>query len=290
MESLGENLKILRKREHVSQKVLADYLNVAQNTIANYENNKRFPDKSILNRIATYFNISLDRLVGRIPLEVNTAIHLNSGDYEILNEKLIDFILEGKEEEAIQLVLESGKDNESIFLLFEQVLSKTMVEIGLRWHQGHLNVSWEHYATGVIDKILVLLSAKLVAQIPNQQVAICMSYSSDPHTTGVKMISEYLKVKGFKSYYLGGNTTTDSLIEMIHQLDPKVLAISVTLNYHLDGLKNLIDRIHATCNCIHLKILVGGQAFDRTKDQWKQSKADGYATNLAALGKLIEDI
>lgn len=281
-------MRTLRKRNRVSQKDLAEYLGVAQNTIANYENNKRFPDQVTLNAIATYFNATLDSLLGRMPLENRDRLELDEAACQDLRKQLIDHILVGREKEAIQIILEKADSNKNIFFLFEQVIRKTLIEIGGMWHQGILNVSWEHYATGVIDKTLTLLSAKLKAEKPNKKVAICMSYSSDPHSVGVKMVSEYLISEGYVSYYLGVNTTTDSLIDMINQLRPNILAISVTLNYHLDGLKNLIVLIRSRCDCTQLKIMVGGQAFNSSKDQWKQSGADGYSTDLKSLHKSLE--
>ncbi len=288
MDTFGENLKALRNRDNVSQLIFAQYLGVAQNTIANYENNKRFPDKTALIMIADYFKISLDSLMGRVPLEVRDTKVLSIKECEAITTQLIDYIIEGNEKAALQVILEKGTDNTNIFILFEQVLRKAAIEFGLMWHQGRLNIAWEHYATGIVDKILTLLSAKLVSESPNNKSAICMSYSSDPHTIGVRMISEYLNTRGYKSYYLGSNTTTDSLMEMLKQLRPEFLMISVTMNYHLDGLKNLVERIRAVCDCTHIKIVVGGQAFSQSKEEWKRRGADGYATTLTSLEKFID--
>jgi repressor LexA len=59
-------LKDLRKEKNLRQKDLATDLGVARTTIANYEQGTRFPDKDVLNKLANYFNVSTDYLLGRI--------------------------------------------------------------------------------------------------------------------------------------------------------------------------------------------------------------------------------
>lgn len=58
-------LKQLRKEKKLSQLRLAIDLDMNQNTISRYENMEREADYATLIRIADYFNVSLDYLLGR---------------------------------------------------------------------------------------------------------------------------------------------------------------------------------------------------------------------------------
>ena len=58
-------LKELRKKKNISQLKLAIDLNLNQNTISRYENMEREADYETLIKIADYFNVSLDYLLGR---------------------------------------------------------------------------------------------------------------------------------------------------------------------------------------------------------------------------------
>ena len=58
-------LKELRKARNISQLKLALDLNMNQNTISRYENMEREADYEALIKIADYFNVSLDYLLGR---------------------------------------------------------------------------------------------------------------------------------------------------------------------------------------------------------------------------------
>ena len=58
-------LKKLRKSKKISQLKLAMDLNMNQNTISRYETGEREPGINELIKIADYFDISIDYLVGR---------------------------------------------------------------------------------------------------------------------------------------------------------------------------------------------------------------------------------
>ena len=61
---LGDNIKALRTNKNMYQQDLADALSVSKSTIAMWETNKRIPDATTLLKIANYFNISVDELLG----------------------------------------------------------------------------------------------------------------------------------------------------------------------------------------------------------------------------------
>ena len=58
-------LKKLRKKKGISQLRLATDLNTTQNTISRYETGEREPGIDELIKIADYFNVSVDYLIGR---------------------------------------------------------------------------------------------------------------------------------------------------------------------------------------------------------------------------------
>lgn len=60
------NLKNLRKESHVSQKELADKLNVSVKSISHWETGYTEPSLTQLCMIAEIFEISTDELLGRI--------------------------------------------------------------------------------------------------------------------------------------------------------------------------------------------------------------------------------
>lgn len=61
----GDILKKLREQSGVSQRKLAEEIHVSQQTVGSWEVNRTTPNPDIMNRVADYFNVSLDYLLGR---------------------------------------------------------------------------------------------------------------------------------------------------------------------------------------------------------------------------------
>ena len=76
---IGQKLVELRIEKNVYQKELAAYLNVSIGTISNYENDVHYPDLNTLNRLADYFGVTIDYMLGRTEYRY---------DYNILNRPL----------------------------------------------------------------------------------------------------------------------------------------------------------------------------------------------------------
>ena len=65
VENIDMRLKELRKSRNISQIKLAMDLNMNQNSISRYETGEREPGIDELIKIADYFNVSVDYLIGR---------------------------------------------------------------------------------------------------------------------------------------------------------------------------------------------------------------------------------
>lgn len=64
-EILSQRLKQCRKEKGLSQREIAIYCDITEKTYQNYELMTREPKIEILIRIADFYNVSLDYLVGR---------------------------------------------------------------------------------------------------------------------------------------------------------------------------------------------------------------------------------
>lgn len=70
---LADRLKELRRELGISQRDLARSLKLSPSTIAMYETGQREPDSKTLDHLASFFDVSLDYLVGRS--DVRQSLH-----------------------------------------------------------------------------------------------------------------------------------------------------------------------------------------------------------------------
>lgn len=64
MEMRGDRLRKIREDHNYTQEQLAELLDIGQTQIWRYENGKSAPNSDILLKIASFFNVSTDYLLG----------------------------------------------------------------------------------------------------------------------------------------------------------------------------------------------------------------------------------
>lgn len=69
----AENLKTLRKSKGLTQVQFAEIFNISSGTIAMWETNKRVPDTSMLIKIAEFFNVTVDYLLGKSEVPMSNS-------------------------------------------------------------------------------------------------------------------------------------------------------------------------------------------------------------------------
>lgn len=95
----GRNLRQLRSDRNLTQEKLADFLGVSFQTISKWEREESYPDIAMLPVIASFFNISVDDLLGVNRAETEAEILSLIEDYdnltdEALKHELLDKLIE----------------------------------------------------------------------------------------------------------------------------------------------------------------------------------------------------
>jgi methanogenic corrinoid protein MtbC1 len=111
-------------------------------------------------------------------------------------------------------------------------------------------------------------------------VATCVS--GDLHEIGVRMVSDFLEMEGWNTFYLGANTPTSSLLQILAERQADVLAVSATLTPHVRVVAELIRAVRAAqagWAGQEVKIMVGGYPFNVAPELWRQVGADAFARN-----------
>ena len=81
-----DNLRILRMKKHLYQKDIAKLLNIAVSTYSYWENGTYEPDQKSLVKLADFYNVSIDYLLGRTENDDEKAIK-QIGGYDLLSQE-----------------------------------------------------------------------------------------------------------------------------------------------------------------------------------------------------------
>lgn len=88
---VGKIIRKLRIEKGITQNELSNYLGLTPKMISFYELGERFPPYDIINKLADYFNVSTDYLLGRSDIKNPEKLlceysNLSTGDLKVLEE------------------------------------------------------------------------------------------------------------------------------------------------------------------------------------------------------------
>lgn len=103
MKTYGHRIAKLREQRKLTQEELSKQLSISRASLSHYEKNRRVPDYETLNKIADFFNVTVDYLIGRTddptPPE-NEHIKLFEESLELSDEKILErfsLLVDGRE-------------------------------------------------------------------------------------------------------------------------------------------------------------------------------------------------
>lgn len=144
--SLGENIKKLRKNKGLSQKQLAEILNLSEITIRRYEKCSNIPTIETLDKIAIALDVPLNELLGTNAttndIEKKIGTSLNEGD----KKKVVNNF-----NELVEILDWNDFKNMSEDDIFEVIKSKEFYNYLKFLFLERINKAWRNTKIGVIE-------------------------------------------------------------------------------------------------------------------------------------------
>jgi methanogenic corrinoid protein MtbC1 len=208
-----------------------------------------------------------------------------------LAEKYLAALVSANREKAVQLILDSYSNGVSIKDIYLQVLQPVQYEIGVLWQLNKISVAHEHYASSVTQLVMSQLYTSICLQGNTKPkgmiVAVCAS--GELHEIGIRMVSDFFEMEGWKTHLLGANMPVNALVQTLLAQQPDLLAISASMSSNVVKTRKLIKAVR-TSQAQDIKIIVGGYLFNRVPDLWKQVAADYYAKDAEEALRIVNQI
>ncbi len=210
--------------------------------------------------------------------------------YSKYAEEFLLYVLNGRKSNASELILSLVKNGVSIKKIYIDILQQVQYEIGHLWQTNKISIAQEHYATSVTQLVISQMYPYLFTGKHKNKVLLTSCVSGELHEIGLRMLTDIFEIEGWDTWYLGANLPDESIIEMVKEKKPDIIALSVTVMFYLEKLKSLIEEIRKAG--ITTPIMVGGYPFINDKHLWKKIGADGWAIDperaLNVADKLIK--
>lgn len=144
--------------------------------------------------------------------------------------------------------------------IYESVFKNALYQVGKLWELNKITVADEHLATSVVEALMNELYAQIIADKRLGKKIVMACTENELHQVGVKMVADIFEMNGWDTCFLGSNVPTYELIRYIHQVQPSMVALSVSIYFHIPVLEKMISSIRKEFP--EMFILAGGQAFN----------------------------
>ena len=191
--------------------------------------------------------------------------------------------LAGDRRRALELLAESVKAHGlSAAQVQLQVIQEAQREIGQLWQENRITIAQEHMATSISQLALAQIFQSAPSAAPNGRRVLVACVEGEMHEFPTQLAADTLDLAGFEVRFLGANVPTDSLLAMIDEIAPEVLALSCAMLFNVPSLREAVRRVRARPGP-RLPILVGGHALEWSPELATSLGADGFGSDALAL-------
>ena len=156
----------------------------------------------------------------------------------------------------IQDLLQREVALKSVYL---DLIQRAMYDIGTLWESNTVSIATEHLASATTELLLAQIYPQLFARPHEDRRSIIACVPHEYHHIGARIVADFFELHGWHGFSLGANTPTEALISMIHERDPDVVGLSMSLLINLPHIEDMLEKINREFPT--LEIFLGGRAF-----------------------------
>ena len=293
MSDFGSRLKHIRKIRKITQSDLAKNIQVGQSTIANYENNTRFPGSVILKQISDYLEISVDYLLGLSEFEEIEQVSIEyDHEYDInkIYLHLTNILLSGDIEQAKSIIKDISASGISSLIIIENIFLPILQLIGDKWERNEINIAEEHWVTGIIDDLFSYISETGVIEKTKGLTALFMAPSGEEHIISLKMSTEYFRHRGWNTIFIGKSIPIMTLLETIKSEKIDLLVLSALTQNSINSASYLVEAVRSNLKNKTPKVLLGGNISHPSNIELIHSFTDYRMSSIEELSHNLETI
>lgn len=171
--------------------------------------------------------------------------------------------------------------------LYDGVLRKSMENLTDVESDPTHKIWKEHIKSSIVRTIIEMafpfvVKAKVVTT-KGRAAVVCPD--GEEHELGARMISDYLTLMGYETFFVGKSTPKKEFVDLIESLKLDVVALSVTNYYNFSVTLRTVELIRE--HFPNLTLIAGGRGFDHNPQAlagYHVALANNYAELIAAIG------
>lgn len=179
--------------------------------------------------------------------------------YKVIYNVFTQSLISGDRAKCVELTRFFLDGGFSINMLYEYVFRDSLYKIGELWEQNKISIATEHLATAIIEAILNDLYSEFSIEKNKGKSVLLACLENELHQVGIKMVGDVFEQNGWEAYFLGANTPIVDLLLLAKDINPDIIALSISLYSNFLVFNNFIEKFRDKFP--NTPLLIGGQAF-----------------------------
>lgn len=194
-----------------------------------------------------------------------------------------DALTRGDRAAAIAAARRAREAGASIEHVLTDLVCAAQLEVGRRWAANEWSVAQEHAATSISEDVLAVLAADIGAAERGTAVVTCAE--GEWHALPARVLSETLRLAGWRVQYLGASIPTSHLAQQLHDVGPDVIAVSCSVSTSLPRVRRMIEASRES----GIPVIVGGRGFGPDGRWATVLGANAWAPSAGAAVEVLDD-
>jgi MerR family transcriptional regulator, light-induced transcriptional regulator len=179
--------------------------------------------------------------------------------FEELASSYVNLQLRGDRREALHFVDRLVTEGHSVADIQQHVVAAAQREIGRMWEESRIGIAQEHMATAISQLVLAQLYRYAQPLPARGRKVIVACIEGELHDFPARLVADALDLAGYDTRFLGADVPTASLITVLEQESPNLLALSITMPFHAAALRRQVKSVRDHTGG-RLPIAIGGLA------------------------------
>lgn len=178
--------------------------------------------------------------------------------------------------------------NVPIIDIYQKIIVPAMRNVGTWYYEDSIDAAQEHMASAITERLMARIVQVFATGKKVDKVAILGCGPNSWHVIGLRMVSDYLRIRGWKTLFLGANVPQQCFLSQVAQNKPNMVLLSCKAEDGVEsGLKVIGALKEVRTKKDHFAIGVGGCCAGKHRDQFLAAGADFICTDLEVFAKEI---
>ncbi len=188
--------------------------------------------------------------------------------------------IQGDEAGCAEIVDQMIRQGFDTVQLYQNVLAGSMEMIGAWYQVEAVDEGQEHLASAITERMMARVMQFAPPLPAKAKVAVLGCVPGNYHSIGLRMISDFLRLKGWKVVYLGANVPTPAFLSSVKEHEPNLVLVSCAREEGRTEAIELVRELKLIAVTKGFMIGVGGRYVNENPDLFVEAGANFTASDL----------